>query len=190
MSGVETKRMTAEELWQLPANGMRRELVAGELREMTPAGSEHGFIQLRLAARLTAYVETHQLGATFSSDTGFVLTRDPDTVRSPDLAFVGRKRIDEMGIPPGYWPGAPDLAVEVVSPSDRYSDVEEKVQEWLAAGARLVWVVNPAGRCVTVHRSREASLLIDEQNTLDGAEVVPGFTCPVADIFPPRAATR
>jgi Uma2 family endonuclease len=178
-----TRLMTADELWRLPDDHMVHELVRGELRTMAPSGSEHGFLGMRLGARLMMYVESRKLGCVFNSDTGFVLGRDPDTVRAPDTAFVSQARIPAGGLPVKYFPGAPDLAVEVISPSDTLEEVEEKVADYLAAGTRLVWVVNPRRKTVTVYRSPEAAQILRGDDELDGGDVVPGFRCAVAEVF-------
>jgi Uma2 family endonuclease len=175
--------LTAEQLMALPSGGWRYELVAGELKVMTPAGSRHGQIVMAIAALLGPHVRLHRLGVLFSPDTGFRLASDPDTVRAPDVAFVCAERIPESGVPDGYFPGAPDLAVEVVSPTDRLIEVEDKVTEYFAAGARLVWVVNPKHRRVTVHALGVPPRVLGPDDRLDGGDVVPGFDCAVREIF-------
>jgi Uma2 family endonuclease len=182
MSSV-TQLMTADDLWRLPQDGLRHELVRGELRTMPPAGFDHGVRIVKLTVPLAQHVDGHGLGVVVGADTGFVLARDPDTVRAPDIAFVRQERIPGTGHPRGFWDGAPDLAVEVISPSDTYSEVEEKVDDWLAAGTRMVWVINPRRRTVTVYRSRTAIAILGASDVLDGQDVLPGFSCPVGDIF-------
>ena len=130
--------LTAEELLRLPGTGYRYELVKGELIKMPPAGAEHGGVSIKIASRLNVYVEAHKLGAVFAAETGFWLRRDPDTVRAPDAAFLTQERLSEGRLPKGYFEGAPDLVVEVVSPNDTASEVQAKVEDWLRAGARLV----------------------------------------------------
>lgn len=178
-----TQLMTAEELIKLPRGKFRYELIKGELITMSPAGSEHGAVIMNLGGPLSVYVKTNNLGVVFGAETGFKLASNPDTVRAPDIAFVRRERIPPTGIPKGYWPGAPDLAVEVVSPGDTVYEVDEKVAEWLAAGASAVWVVNPKRRTVTIHRSLKDVVTLAEGDELDGQDVVPGFRCQVAEIF-------
>jgi len=178
-----TELMTADDLLAMPDDGMRRELVKGELRTMPPTGGEHGVVTVNVTIPLGSYVKAHDLGVTFGAETGFKITSDPDTVRAPDFAFVRRERIPQTGIPKGYWPGAPDLAVEVVSPGDTYVEVDEKVEEWLSAGASAVWVVNPKRRTVTVCRASGEVIKLTENDELDGQDVVPGFRCRVAEIF-------
>src|SRR6266700_2318991 len=148
----EARAITAEELFRMPDDGYKYELVAGRLRKMSPPGSLHGVVGMRLAIALGAYVEQHELGVLFAADTGFKLASNPDTVRGPDVAFVARERIPAGGIPTGYWPGAPDLAVEVMSPTDRRSEIDEKIDEYLRSGVRMIWFVEPLARRATVHR--------------------------------------
>jgi len=175
--------MTADQLFDLPGNGNRRELLKGELREMAPAGGEHGALAFRLSVRLGHFVEAHQLGVAFAAETGFILSRNPDTVRAPDIAFVSRDRIPPGGIPRKFVPGAPDLAVEVLSSSDTAIEVEEKVSDWLGAGSRLVWVVNPQSKTVTVYRPGPQVRIVHKDEVLTGEDVVPGFEIRVGDIF-------
>ena len=177
------QRSTASELFEMPDDGFRYELVKGELRRMSPSGSEHAVIIGRLTMRLGQHIEANDLGVYFGAEAGFKIDSDPDTVRAPDVAFVSRGRVPESGIPKNFWSGAPDLAVEVVSPGDTFNEVEEKVEQWLNAGARAVWVVNPKRRGVTVYRSMTEVTHLSEADELDGGEVVPGFHCKVAEIF-------
>ena len=138
---------------------------------------------MRIAARLFQHVEAHNLGTVYAAETGFQLAQDPDTVRALDVAFVSRQRLVAVEEVEGYWPGAPDVAVEVISPSDRYTDVEDKVVEWLEAGSRMVIVVNPRQRLVTVYHSRTDIVMLTEEDTLDGGEVVPGWQLPLKEVF-------
>ena len=131
--------MTAGELLLISHKGFRCELVKGELRRMPLCGGEHGVIVVHLMLSLVSHVKTSRLGTIFAA-TGFKIASNPDTVRAPDIAFVSREHIPATGIPRGFWPGAPDLAIEVVSPGDTVYEVDEKVEEWLAAGARAVWI--------------------------------------------------
>ena len=174
---------TADELFAMPDDGFRYELVKGELRRMPPAGSEHGAVSVNIAVVIAVFVKAHSLGVVFGAETGFKIASDPDTVRAPDLAFVRRERIPAEGIPREFWPGAPDLAVEVISPSDIYTEVEEKVHDWLDAGTRMVLVLNPRRRTVTVYTSQTNVARLTEADTLDGGEVLPGLTCRVAELF-------
>ncbi|MBI5757104.1 MAG: Uma2 family endonuclease [Planctomycetales bacterium] len=178
-----TQLLTADDLWNMPDHGAHRELVKGELRDMAPAGFEHGAVGMNLAVVLASFVRTHDLGVVTAAETGFEIFRDPDTVRAPDIGFVKRSRIPASGPTVKYWPGAPDLAVEVISPWDKNYEVDEKIEDWLTAGTSLVWVVNPRRKCVTVYQPSVSEQILTEADTLDGLDVVPGFLCPVKDIF-------
>ena len=179
-----TKRRitTAEELFSMPDDGYRYELVRGELRKMAPAGSEHGDISADIHISLGAYVRANRLGRTRIAEPGFILEREPDSVRAPDVAFVQRERIEAIGKTTRFWPEAPDLAIEVISPNDRYSEINEKVADYLAAGTRMVVVVNPRNRTVNVHTPDNTTTLA-MGDTLDGGDVVPGWQMPLADMF-------
>jgi Uma2 family endonuclease len=180
---TESALITAEQLLQMPDDGFRYELVRGELIKMTPGGGEHGYLVLEVGAELRNHVKANRLGRAFGAETGFRLASDPDTVRAADAAFVRRERAEEVGRVTTYWPGAPDLAVEVISPGDTYSEVEEKVLEWLDAGTRMVIVLDPRKRTATVYRSRNDIRVLTEDNVLDGADVVPGWRLRVGEIF-------
>lgn len=175
--------MTAEELLRLPRGQFRYELINGELKKMSPTGHEHGRITIRLTVPLAQHVKANRLGEVYAAETGFKLTSNPDTVRAPDIAFNRQQRVDEVGAGKGYWPGAPDLAVEVNSPSDTVREVEKKVMEWWEFGSRLVWVVSSKLHTVTVYRSLTDIVILTEKDTLDGGDVIPGFQIPVAEIF-------
>jgi Uma2 family endonuclease len=172
---------TAEQLLGTPGLG-RCELVRGELVMMTPAGFEHGRIVVNVTAPLADFVKKNKLGIVTGAETGFHIGRDPDTVRAPDVAFV---RADRVPATPtvGFFSGAPDLAVEVLSPNDRASDVLAKVQDWLGAGCRVVWVVDPRTRTVSVYGDGNKLAVLKESDELSGDDVVPDFRLPVAEIF-------
>jgi Uma2 family endonuclease len=175
--------ITAEELLRMPDDGFRYELVRGELRKMAPAGHTHGRIAINVTTPLDQHVRAHNLGAVYAAETGFKLASNPDLVRAPDVAFIRQERVEEVGDVEGYWPGAPDLAVEVISPSDTYADVHEKVCDWLDAGTRMVILVMPRKRAVIVYRSLTDIVMLTEHDTLDGRDVVPGWKVPVRDLF-------
>ena len=178
---IQDKLMTADELWELPDDGQRHELVRGELRTMAPPGEEHGWLMIRLGSPLDQYVRAHVLGRVYA-ELGCQLETEPDTVRAPDVAFIQQERLTAPP-QPGYWQGAPDLVVEVISPNDRYSDVDDKVATWLAHGARMVLAVNPRWRTVTIYHLGQPPRLLTEDDTLDGEDVVPGWRLPVHEIF-------
>jgi Uma2 family endonuclease len=180
---LQTRIYTADDLERLPDDGWRYELVQGELRKMAPAGHDHGRIVGTFSIELGRYIRDHKLGAVYGAETGFVLTHNPDTVRAPDMAFVAQERVNTPTSKEGYWPGAPDLAVEVISPGDSYAEVEENVADWLNAGTRMVMVINPRTRWVTVYRTGNSAQVYKEDDMLDAGDVVPGWTIPVREIF-------
>lgn len=177
--------MTADQLEQLSLPGRQAELVRGVLVVREPPGALHGYVALRLAVALAGYVDTHDLGAVFAAETGFKLFAQPDTVRAPDVAFVAKARLPRP-LPVGYPALAPDLAIEVRSPSDQMPDVAAKVADWLAAGTRLVWLVDPATRTAYVHRADGTVATVAASGALLGEAVVPGFACHLAPLFPDR----
>lgn len=178
-----TRLMTADELLTLPRGTFRYELIKGELITMSPSGGEHGAIIAVLTGLLFQHVRANKLGTIFGAETGFKLESDPDTVRAPDVSFVRRERIEREGVAKNYPIGAPDLAVEVLSPDDTPRKVEKKTAEWLAGGAQEVWNVNPKRRTVTVHRSEDDVTVLTEDDELDGGALLPGFRCRVSEIF-------
>lgn len=170
-----------DDLIERSRQGGRFELVDGEIREVSPAGFSHGEISVRLAALLLEHVRRDGLGRVVDSSTGFRLPSG--NVRAPDVAFVAASRIDAAGVPRGFFPGAPDLAVEVLSPSDRVRELLDKVGEWLQSGARLVWVVDPEARTVTVHRAISDVRTLRDGELVEGEDVVPGFRCTLSDFM-------
>jgi Uma2 family endonuclease len=179
---IEHPGMTVEELFELPDDGLRHELVEGELRTMTPAGAEHGRVAARITARIVVHAELHALGEAYAAETGFILRRGPDTVRAPDVAFVATDRLPPEP-EPGFGRIVPDLVVEVVSPWDRASEVASKAEAWLDAGVRLVWVVDPQARLAAVHHPGGLVTVLREDGELDGEDVLPGLRLPLAALF-------
>ena len=175
------KPMTAEDLLRMPDDGFCYELVRGELRKMTPAGQRHGRIAAIITGSLIQHVSANKLGVVYAAETGFQL--DPNHVRAPDVAFVRRERAEGVGDVEGFWPGAPDLAVEVLSPGDTYGEVEEKVMDWLEAGTPIVIVVNPRKRAVTVYRSLTAIVILTENEMIESQDIVPGWSLKVSALF-------
>jgi Uma2 family endonuclease len=180
---TEIQLMTADELLALPRGQFRYELINGELKTMSPAGHTHGKIIVRLTVPLAQHVKQNRLGEVYAAETGFKLKSNPDTVRAPDIAFITRQRVKDVGETKGYWPGAPDLAVEVLSPDDSVSEVEQKVSEWLEAGTKQVWIVSPEMQTVTIYRSRTDIEVFAGNEKLDGGDVLPGFQLMVTEIF-------
>jgi Uma2 family endonuclease len=182
---IERRRMRADELFMMPDDGFRYELVRGELRRMSPTGEEHGLLVTRLTLSLGNHVEREKLGAVYTGEPGFKLRSDPDTVRAPDLAFVRRERLAELAPGTGYRTQAPDLVAEVISPGDLYAEVDEKVSEWLEAGVAMVLVVNPRNRTVRVYYSPNDMRLLREGDVIEGGDVVPGWTLALDELFAP-----
>jgi Uma2 family endonuclease len=178
-----TTLMTAEDLLKLPDDGFHKhELVRGELVRMAPPGLGHGDTASAFVEVLRPFVRDHQLGRVFT-ESGVVLARGPDTVRGPDVSFISAARLPPPEQRAGYFEGAPDLAIEVVSPGDTATEVLEKIHEYLAAGARLVWVADPKTRTVTAYRPDGSAHVYKEADTLSGEDVLPGFTVLVRQLF-------
>ncbi len=173
---------TAEELLHLRIPGKHAELVRGVLVVREPPGYLHGDVTARLAKLLMNFVDEHDLGRVLAAETGFRLAREPDTVRAPDIAFVRRQRVPSPP-PIGYAELAPDLVVEVLSPGDRPGEVLEKVADWLTAGSALVWVIDPGREQARVYRADGSESHVAVDGTLDGEEVLPGFTCPLTAVL-------
>ncbi len=174
--------VTAEELLHLPDDGHRYELFRGELRQMPPAGEEHGSFAMDLGWRLARFVSENRLGKVYAAETGFKLTENPDTVRAPDAAFISQTSLDKQAPVKGYRKSAPDLAVEVVSPNDRPTEVAEKVYEWLFFGAKEVWILEPEQRTLTVYQPDEMFRVLKEEDTLT-SPLFPGWELPLSEIF-------
>ena len=173
--------MTADEYLAMGDIGPS-ELIRGELVLRSPAGFHHGCIASNIVWVLGDFAKSMKVGKVSTAGAGFLIARNPDTVRAPDVAFVRTERI-----PPGgqkkFFEGPPDLAVEVLSPDDRSSEVNAKIHDWLQAGCVQVWVVDPQTKSVMVYRStREASIFTQEE-TLAAPDLLPGFSLPVAEIF-------
>ncbi|MGH7700423.1 MAG: Uma2 family endonuclease [Gemmatimonadales bacterium] len=173
---------TAEDLLRFREPGKTAELVRGVLIVREPPSTGHGARSARLLYRVMDFIKRHGLGEVFAQDTGFKIERDPDTVRAPDVAFVARQRLAQIP-EEGYAELAPDWAAEILSPSDRPGEVLEKVGQWLSAGVRLVWVLDPVRRHTRVHRADGTVSIVGPEEELDGEDVIPGFRCPLRDIF-------
>lgn len=177
---VATRTLTVAEFETSHFDGLW-ELIDGEPMPVTPAAGSSSFIASRLGYHLNSYVNEHPIGYVFSSDAGFILFADRATVRSPDVAFVSRARLPH--IPETFIPLAPDLAVEVISPTDRLVHVRAKVEMYLEAGVPLVWLIDPRNRTATVFRPQQPPVTIEVDGSLDGEEVLPGFTLPLAKLL-------
>lgn len=175
--------VTAEALQQLPQGDEHTELVRGEVREMTPASVRHGRIAGKVVRALSRYLDVYEVGDIYVAEAGFILSRDRDTVRVPDVAFVSAERAAQQADDEGYFDGPPDLAVEVISPSERDAAVQEKISHYLEAGTKLVWIIRPRSQTITVYRSLTQLRALTIDDVLDGEDVLPGFTVPVTEIF-------
>ena len=182
-----TRLITADELLTMPTyvNGSDRryELIRGELKVMSPGKPLHGIVCARIAAALTNFVEAKKPGMAFGAETGFVVERDPDTVLGVDASFVSRERLAAVEDWDKFFPFAPDLAVEVLSPSNTAKEINEKVAFYFAAGSRAVWVINPKRRTAVVYTSPSEVRTLNEQDTLDGGDVLPGFQLELSELF-------
>lgn len=174
--------MTAEELFEW-VNGRRGELIKGEFIEMSPSGGTHGKLSSKIARILGNFIEENNLGESFGAETGFVLFWNPDTVRAPDFAYIAKERLPQIKEFDKFISIPPDLAVEIISPNDRWPDVEDKIADYFAAGVKLVWIINPKPQTVQVYRSPSQSSLLSGSDVLQGDNILPGFSIPVERIF-------
>jgi Uma2 family endonuclease len=177
-----TKLMTAQDLLQLPDDNHRYDLIRGELQRMPPAGDEHGYVAMDLGRRVANHVADNSLGRCYAAETGFILEREPDTVLAPDFAFVRAGRVQSSDPYTGYRPLAPDLVIDVLSPTARRRETEEKMRLYVALGVRLAWLVDLRRRTVTVFAAGRLSRDLSADDVLDGEDVLPGFRLPVTSI--------
>ncbi|MDP9379938.1 MAG: Uma2 family endonuclease [Chloroflexota bacterium] len=176
--------LTAEDVWAMPDDGKRYELVRGELIEVPGAGVLHSFIVGTIYRLIQAYAGARRLGVAFPDGLGCILYRNPDVIRVPDVSFISLERLPQGGLPEGYCPFAPDLAVEIVSPSDTAQKLHAKVREYLEAGTRIVWVIWPDEHAVSVYTADEnGSRELRAEDELSGGDVLPGFRVRVAQLF-------
>ncbi len=182
MSAVANKLLTAEEFWLLPEGEGKRELVRGEVVEWMPVGGVHSDVAMEIGMRLRQWAKADRRGFV-GGEAGYVLGRNPDVLRAADMGFVARERIPETGIPEKFWELAPDLAVEVVSPSETAEEVWEKVNDYLAAGTPAVWVIYPKTQQVAVFAPDGSSHTLNKNDNLEDSKVLPGFSCKVSDLF-------
>jgi Uma2 family endonuclease len=177
--------MTAEDLLTLPDDGsVMYELDEGRLVRLSPSASLSAIVALNVGGEMRAFVKEHNLGVCAGSEGCFKLASDPDTVRAPDVSFVRAERIPKGGIPRrGFWPGAPDLAVEVLSPSNRPGEIWRRIGDLLDAGTRLIWVIDPERRTALVIHPGGDVRMFGEDGVLDGEDLLPGFALPLRDIL-------
>ncbi len=179
---VQEKLYTADEFWEISRSNMGKkwELVKGVVVEMSPTGDTHTILATWIAHLLLSHVASKDLGDITGEAGGYTLSTDPDTVRAPDVGFISKARLTPMT--GKYYPVAPDLAVEIVSPNDTATEIHDKIIEYLQAGTRLIWVVYPRSRTIDVYTAAGARTL-DVNGTLEGGEVLPGFSVPVHGVF-------
>ena len=176
------KVWTERELMALPKDDGKYELVNGELTLMSPAGYEHGDVSAEIVCRLRPFVKKHKLGRVLDGQTGFWMKSG--NVLSPDVSFVSNEREGKLEcLPTGFFNGAPDLAVEVLSPSERMKDVDAKIADYFASGTQLVWVVKPKTQSARAYRGPGSYVLLGIADSLDGENVVPGFRLPLRELF-------
>jgi Uma2 family endonuclease len=183
-----TRLFTADELLVMPhrdaqGNDCRLSLIRGELKTMSPTGVTHGILCARLATELSIFARKNRLGIICGAEIGFLVERDPDTVVGADVAFLNREQFEHLENIDKFAPFAPDLAVEVLSPSNTVNEIDEKIAFYFVAGSRLVWIVNPKRRTVSVYRSTVEVRILGQQETLDGGEVLPGFSYKLSELF-------
>jgi Uma2 family endonuclease len=178
------KLLTAEEFFLLPppSDGSQQELVRGEIVTMPPPGGMHGVSCNKAGRHIGNFVDANDRGTVTSNDTGFVTERGPDSVRGPDIAYWSKERLPV--VPVGYVEVAPDMLVEVLSPSNTSKHIRTKLIEYFAKGVRLVWVIAPEDRTLTIYRTSDEGRLLHETATVTGEDVLPGFTCRVSDLLP------
>ena len=169
-----TQPLTGEALFEMPGAD-RCELVEGEIKRRSPTGWKHGTVEARLAQRLGDFVEEHDLGEVMVGEVGIYTGRDPDTVRAADVLFISHERLKNAS-PDGFLDVAPALVVEIMSPSNAWEDVRQKIEEYVAIGVEQVWIVEPANRAVLVYRARDAVHTLAEDDTLNGEGPLEGFT--------------
>ena len=182
MSETLKKPISGEDLFRMGDIG-RCELVHGEIVHMSPAGGRHGKLANWIATLLTNHVKPQKLGTIYAAETGFYTQRNPDTVRAPDTMYVSNERVAQIGDPVKYLDVAPNLAVEVLSPDDTWTEIETKVEEYVHAGVQLIWIVDPDRRIVAIYRPSGDRTRLGQTDTLSGEDVLPGFTIPVSQIF-------
>lgn len=172
-----TTLMTADELLHMPDDGYRYELLRGELKKLSPSGARSSRISGRIAGSLGAFLRENRIGELYTAEGGFRIARNPDTVRSPDAGFVCGERITDA---PGFFEGPPDVAFEVISPTDLHSEVEAKSAEWLRAGTRAVIVIDPERKTARIDRP-DGSGYVTEAIALD--DILPGWSLPLTELF-------
>ncbi|MGI9091182.1 MAG: Uma2 family endonuclease [Gemmatimonadaceae bacterium] len=183
------KQWTADEFFNSPyARGF--ELIEGKIvpkegsgafETNMPTGAKHGAVTDELESRISYFVRENKLGRVFAAETGFILAEG--TVRGIDISFVGNEKIAEFGIPDKFFPVAPDLAIEVISPGNTFGEIQDKIEEYISAGTKLIWIVYPKQKMVQIYRRDNLINILREDDTLDGEDVLPNFKLKLSEIF-------
>jgi Uma2 family endonuclease len=176
------KLMTAEEFEALPDDGVRRELIEGQIQVMSPASLKYGWIGAKLLRHIGSFAEANSLGETFNSETGYRVASDPDTVLVPDGAFISKHRISRVWVDKGFGPEPPDLVFEVISPSQTRNEQLEKGRRWVKAGCEVVWVVDPEANQIVVLEGDSVTVLSEGQE-LTAFRLLPGFSLKLEELF-------
>jgi Uma2 family endonuclease len=177
------KLLTAEEFEALPDDGKRYELIDGELREMPPTVNWHGEVESNLVIRLGGHVQAHGLGRVSCGEILYIVRRNPDRVRAADITFIRQECVPPLEARQHIMEVIPDLIVEILSKHDTVEEISDKIDDWLGAGVQMLWIVDPYRRTVTIYQPGRDPTLLGEHGILEGDSVVPGFRCPVAEIF-------
>ncbi len=177
------KSITVEDFYEIAFEGFRGELVEGELRETMPTSILHGIIAGRIAVILGFFVLQNKLGEVLTAETGFRLFTDRTTVRVPDVSFLSNEKLAEIKNVDKFFDGTPDLAVEVISLSETYNDVQGKLEDYLSAGVKMVWIIRPENKTVTTYRALSDFKILRESEELNGEDILPNFKCNLSDIF-------
>ena len=177
------RTITSDDLLDLPKDGFRYEIVRGELRKKMPSGILHALIAGRIAGLLSGFIRQRRLGEILTAEPGFKLSLTPETLRVPDVSFMRMDKFLQIKNLDKFYSGAPNLAVEVISPSETFQDEQEKIEDYLASGVEMIWIVRPKQTTITVYRPQHELTVLRIGDSLDGADVIPGFTCSVEDIL-------
>jgi Uma2 family endonuclease len=183
MTAVTGRIYTQDDLLHLPQRAGKTELVAGEFRTMSPPNFYHGYTASRIVHYLQSVVIPNNLGVV-CVETGYVLSKNPDTVRLPDVSFIKAARLADLVNREGYIHGPPDLAIEVLSPDDSFADMSEKVEQYLSSGTSLVWVLDPRKKTVMIFAPQRPVQTLTAEDSIDAEGVIPGFSCKVELFFP------
>jgi Uma2 family endonuclease len=182
MSAI-TRLLTAEDLWNMPDNGGRNELIDGELRPMSPINMRHMQVAGKIYFLLQTFLNKQPRGVA-GQELGCILSRNPDVILAPDVLFISFDRVPKGPLPEKFFNAAPDIAIEVLSPSDSWQEIEVKANKYVENGTPLVWIVNPKTESVTVYQPGPTVKYLKKTEVIDAGDVLPGFSCAIADFFP------